>query len=186
MITKSLRPRVCIESPLRGDYTRNLVYADALMLDSLRRGEAPFLGHLLYTRVLDDAFIGDRDVGIDAHCAYVLAADHLVVGMDLGPPTDGMQHAIDLAEAHEIVAVPRWLGDDWEARLVPSRSPGQGMHEAHYELARLREVIAELAMLPARWHAHHCSARCAVDGAEVHVATCASQLLAILRMAGHG
>ena len=50
--------RVMIESPYRALTAalsrRNITYAVSAMQDSIRRGEAPFLSHLLYTRALDD------------------------------------------------------------------------------------------------------------------------------------
>jgi hypothetical protein len=104
---------VCVESPLRGDYERNVLYAEACMLDCLRRrGEAPFLGHLLYPRVLDDAAELDRKLGIDAHCAWVCRADILAVYTDLGV-TDGMRKAIELALVRGIPVEQRALGAEW-------------------------------------------------------------------------
>jgi len=42
--------RVFIASPLRGNIERNQDYATWCMRDSLKRGEAPFVPHLLFTR----------------------------------------------------------------------------------------------------------------------------------------
>lgn len=46
----------------------NLAYARAALADCLRRGEAPFASHLLYTQtgVLDDAVPSERALGIEA------------------------------------------------------------------------------------------------------------------------
>lgn len=115
--------RVCIESPLRGDVALNTLYAEALMFDALKRGEAPFLGHLLYPRVLDDAVQDDRSAGIHAHLVWLSASELVVIGMDLGQPTSGMQEAIDLAAAHNIPVVPRWLGPGWKDQFLQSRRP---------------------------------------------------------------
>ena len=54
--------RVIIESPYAGDVERNVRYARAAMADCLKRGEAPFASHLLYTQegVLDDDIPGER------------------------------------------------------------------------------------------------------------------------------
>lgn len=108
--------RVCIESPLRGLHggkiERNVMYADAAMYHSLRRGEAPFLGHLLYPRVLNDAIELDRAFGIAAHTTWLRAADMIAVYTDLGI-SDGMRHAIDLAYSIGISVEYRYLGADW-------------------------------------------------------------------------
>src|SRR5262252_7052468 len=108
--------RVCIESPLRGEVPRNVTYADACMLDALRRGEAPYLGHLLYPRVLDDARPEDRELGIAAHIAWLRFADMLVVYTDRGI-TDGMQRALELAHTLRIPIEYRQLGPAWSTRF---------------------------------------------------------------------
>lgn len=41
---------VIIESPFAGDVVRNLRYLRACMRDCLRRGEAPYASHALYTQ----------------------------------------------------------------------------------------------------------------------------------------
>lgn len=107
------RRAVCIESPLKGDIARNVRYADACMLDALERGEAPFLGHLLYPRVLSDFKPEHRESGIGAHLTWLRRADVVVVYGDLGV-SSGMQAAIDLAESIGIPVEYRLLGDDWE------------------------------------------------------------------------
>jgi hypothetical protein len=77
--------------------SRNRAYAQALMLDSLRRGESPFLSHLLYPAVLaggDDRDPAERQLGIDAGTAWAMRADKIVVGTDLGI-TEGMLERIN-------------------------------------------------------------------------------------------
>ena len=115
-------PIVIIESPLKGDVVRNVLYADCLMFDSLMRGEAPFLGHLLYTRVFNDADPHQRRLGIRAHLAVLKRAHYMVVGRDLGRPTDGMLEAISVAEEFHIRIEHRMLGEGWETRypLTPT------------------------------------------------------------------
>lgn len=88
--------RVIIESPLSGDFERNIRYARLCMLDCLQRGEAPFASHLLYTQVWDDLKPGDREAGIRAGLAWQLGANLIVAYVDLGI-SEGMQRAIDLA-----------------------------------------------------------------------------------------
>ena len=57
---------VYVESPYAGDVERNVQYARACLADCLRRGEAPFASHLLYTQegILDDLIEGERMKGI--------------------------------------------------------------------------------------------------------------------------
>lgn len=89
---------VIIESPYAGDVDRNLAYARAAMADSLRRGEAPFASHLLYTQpgILDDTIPDERQRGIDAGLAWGLVADLTAVYVDLGI-TSGMTLGIERA-----------------------------------------------------------------------------------------
>jgi len=108
--------RVVIESPLRGEVERNVLYADACMLDSLRRGEAPFLGHLLYPRVLDDAREADREAGIAAHVAWIRGGELVAVYTDLGV-TEGMRKAVALAFSLRMPVEYRELGPDWLAHV---------------------------------------------------------------------
>lgn len=52
--------RVIVESPYAGDIERNMRYLRACLADCLRRGEAPFASHAIYTQpgVLDDSELG--------------------------------------------------------------------------------------------------------------------------------
>lgn len=61
---------VILESPYAGDVERNVAYARACLLDSLRRGEAPIASHLLHTQVLDDTDPDERTRGIAAGLAW--------------------------------------------------------------------------------------------------------------------
>ena len=93
------KPRlVIVESPYRGDLAKNIAYALACLHDSLRRGEAPFASHLLYTRVLDDDQADERAQGIAAGLAWAARADATVVYTDLGI-SGGMQLGIAAAMA---------------------------------------------------------------------------------------
>jgi hypothetical protein len=66
------------------------------MLDSLNRGEYPFVSHLLYTQVLNDAVPEQREQGIAANIAWLTAADFVAVYCDKGI-TKGMDLAITAA-----------------------------------------------------------------------------------------
>jgi hypothetical protein len=59
--------RVVIESPLSGDFEKNVKYAKLCMYDSLvNHNEAPFASHLLYTQCLDDEVAEQRKLGMEA------------------------------------------------------------------------------------------------------------------------
>jgi len=97
-----------IESSYAGDVEANVKYARAAMLHSLRRGEAPFASHLLYTQCLDDTIPAERELGITAGFAWAngLARAFYV---DLGW-SPGMLRALELCEKQ---------GIPYETRNVP-------------------------------------------------------------------
>lgn len=106
--------RVIIESPYAGDTERNLRYLRACMADCLRRGEAPFASHALYTQsgVLDDNDPAQRKLGIEAGFAWRYSADYTVVYADLGWSHGmhlGVDHAVSIG--HRILV--RSLGAPW-------------------------------------------------------------------------
>lgn len=90
--------RVIIESPYAGDIDRNLRYLRACMADCLRRGEAPFASHGLYTQpgVLDDDKPDERKLGIEAGFAWRDVAEMTVVycaaSSSAAPPLDRECH----------------------------------------------------------------------------------------------
>lgn len=92
--------RVVLESPYAAptDEAReaNIQYARDCMADSLNRGEAPFLGHLLYTQVWEDRVPELRRKGIDAHCEWIAVCDAVVLYTDKGI-TNGMRDAMTVA-----------------------------------------------------------------------------------------
>lgn len=109
------QPRlVIVESPYAGDVERNVAYARAAMADCLRRGEAPFASHLLYTQpgVLDDTVPDERALGIAAGLAWGDRADATVVYVDLGMST-GMQYGVERAIAAGRALEHRRI-DGWE------------------------------------------------------------------------
>lgn len=61
---------VIIESPYKGDRERNVRYLRACIRDCLRRGEAPFASHRMYTDALDDDIPEERALGIEAGLAW--------------------------------------------------------------------------------------------------------------------
>jgi hypothetical protein len=68
------------------------------MKDSLLRGEAPFMSHLLYTQdgVLDDSIPEQRELGINAGLCWRKVADATVVYTDFGI-SSGMEYGIETA-----------------------------------------------------------------------------------------
>lgn len=94
---------VIVESPYAGDtpeeVERHVAYAREAMTDSLLRGEAPFLSHLLYTQVLDDSNPKQREAGIAAGLAWGRVAELTVVYCDLGV-SEGME--IGIAKARSL------------------------------------------------------------------------------------
>lgn len=84
---------VIIESPYSGDVEANTKYARECMLDSLRRGEAPYASHLLYTQVLDDTALDQRHWGMESGFAWGAKADLCAVYTDRGI-SGGMEEGI--------------------------------------------------------------------------------------------
>lgn len=116
--------RVFIASPYAGDTDRNVSYAKAAMHDSLWwAGEAPFVPHLLYPQVLNDATEKGREQGIKAAGAWLRPhlVDALVVYADLGV-SPGMVDEMALARARGIPILHRWLGGGWSDN-IPSHPP---------------------------------------------------------------
>lgn len=80
----NIRRKVIIESPYAGDVEANMAYAYAAVMDSLRRGEAPFASHIFYTQFLDDDVPEERMRGIESGFAWWSSADLVVFYTDLG------------------------------------------------------------------------------------------------------
>lgn len=99
--------RVVIESPYSSQYSsgisKNLAYLRAAMADCLRRGEAPYASHALYTQdgVLDDTKPEERKLGMEAGFLWGKCADKVAVYVNLGI-TPGMQAGIDRAKQNGI------------------------------------------------------------------------------------
>lgn len=93
---------VIIESPLnansRQGIEENKTYAKACLVDSLKRGEAPFASHLLYDQpgILDDLRPDERETGIRAGFAWGNRADLVAIYVDRGI-SGGMARGIEFA-----------------------------------------------------------------------------------------
>lgn len=94
------KPLVIIESPYAGPLD-NIWYAQACLLDSLRRGEAPIASHLLHTQVLDDLRPDERELGIEAGLAWYRVAEKCVVYEDFGI-SRGMAEGAARARSHGV------------------------------------------------------------------------------------
>jgi hypothetical protein len=103
---------VIIESPYAGDVEENVDYARACLADCLRRGEAPYASHLLYTQpgVLRDEVPDERTLGMTAGFEFYRAADLCAVYIDRGI-SRGMKRGIAIAEEREIPVEYRELGE---------------------------------------------------------------------------
>lgn len=102
---------------------RNEGYLDACLLDSFRRGEAPFASHGLYPRVFRDAEAKERLLGMGAGLAVGALLPRRAVYCDHGV-TPGML---------EGVAAARRLGQELVFRLL-SR-PGHDYQDAPVRIA---------------------------------------------------
>lgn len=111
--------KVIIESPLsaptRDAIEANKVYARRCIVDSLRRGEAPFASHLLYDQqgILDDLLPDQRETGILAGFAWGEAADMVVFYIDFGISA-GMYRGFERAILSNADIVVRSLKTDEE------------------------------------------------------------------------
>lgn len=120
---------VIVESPYASPYhvevLRNERYARACLADCLKRGEAPFASHLLYTQtgVLDDRKPYQRAKGIEAGLAWGKFAEATVVYTDRGISA-GMQQGIDRALALSRPIEYRSL-PGWAAPKGSPASPGK-------------------------------------------------------------
>lgn len=86
--------KVIIESPLSGDFKRNIRYARLCMTDCLRRGESPYASHLLMTQVLDDLVPEARTLGMECGFLWAEVADIIAIYQDLGI-SGGMKMGIE-------------------------------------------------------------------------------------------
>jgi hypothetical protein len=94
--------RVIVESPYAGNLLQrwlNRRYARRCLHDCLKRGEAPFASHLLYTQpgVLPDGVRLERELGISAGLIWGACAEATVVYTDRGI-SKGMDRGIKEAK----------------------------------------------------------------------------------------
>lgn len=119
LVTETEARRVIVETPYAGEdqtvVERNLRYLRCCLHDCIRRGEAPFASHGLYTQpgVLEDRNEEERLKGIHAGFAWKSVAQATVVYTDLGI-TKGMKYGIDAAEKLGQPVEFRDLGAGWD------------------------------------------------------------------------
>lgn len=116
-----MRRCVIVESPYAGNVALNGAYARAAIRDCLRRGEAPFASHLLYTQdgVLRDEVAEDRAAGIDAGLDIGRRMDATIVYTDLGI-SKGMEYGVNAALAAGRTIEYRVLGEFQVAKIRES------------------------------------------------------------------
>lgn len=82
---KSTMPRVMVESPLAGDYIRNIEYARLASRHSLMmNGESPMAFHLIYGKSLRDKDETEREIGIKRSFNWHSYAEKKVFYLDRG------------------------------------------------------------------------------------------------------
>lgn len=98
-----LRPRTYIASPYRTETMRASYdnYLIMCMLDSLKKGEAPYAPHMYLTRVLNDNTIDGRRKGMEVGLKFLEVCQLLAVYKDFGI-SEGMQGEIDYAKSRKI------------------------------------------------------------------------------------
>ncbi len=150
------KPLVNIESPFSGkspdERALNVAYARQCMLDSLKRGEAPWVMHLLYPQVLDDDVPEERSMGISAGLAWRRVIDKSVVYIDRGMST-GMAYGLLAAwdtgkavEARSIQGAP--VPDENELKAIVALKYPQilekfpGLRDRLLEAAKAQPQVA--------------------------------------------
>lgn len=138
--------RVIIESPYAGDVEENLRYLRAAMTDCLRRGEAPFASHALYTQpgVLNDDDPTERELGITAGFAWRETAAATVFYLDRGVSHGMVRGLWDAAElrrqrsgaGHRLEV--RWL-EGW-----PKKPPSHEGDDPEGFIAMVKRIAVEI------------------------------------------
>ena len=121
---------VIVESPFAADdpvlAEQYVLYLRACLHDCLKRGEAPFASHAIYTLpgVLDDKKPEERKLGIEAGFVWRNLARKTVVYTDFGVSpgmAKGIRHAIDQFDEHDHAVEYRTL-PAYELECVKART----------------------------------------------------------------
>ena len=110
MIRVILQSPYATPDPVRLD--THMRYARAALLDSIGRGESPFMAHLLFTQVLNDMAVGQREQAFELAFAWYASADLVAAYTDLGI-SSGMARGISHAESLGLEVVKRQV-PDWK------------------------------------------------------------------------
>ena len=106
---------VIIESPYRASTRtlarRNMAYMIAALRDSIKRGEAPFLSHMMYTSALDDDDPTERRLGIELGYTWWPFVEAICFYCDLGW-SEGMVNAKLRANYYNIVVEERYIAQN--------------------------------------------------------------------------
>lgn len=124
---------VVVESPYAGDVEKNVTYARACLAHCLKKGEAPFASHTIYTQagVLDDNKPEERALGITAGFAWGAKADLRVFYVDLGW-SNGMRAALTKYQLEGLPYTFRVLGNPWSWLLAPLGPNGEEAPERRH------------------------------------------------------
>jgi hypothetical protein len=122
-----------------------MAYARRALGDSLKRGEAPFAPHLLYTQVLDDTKPRERECGMLAGHAWYGFADAIAVYVDLGI-TPGMQAGIEKAQRFSLPIKYRKLDGVADKPYDPTAIKP---HDLLASLPALKQMIASVEAMAA-------------------------------------
>lgn len=98
-VWENMMKQVVIESPFAGDVEIHIKYARRAMADSLKRSEAPYASHLLFTQegILDDTIPEERKLGMEVGLLWCKGADLTAVYTDYGI-SKGMEYGIERAK----------------------------------------------------------------------------------------
>lgn len=107
------RKTVIIESPYASEdpskLAQHIMYAKLCLKDSLSRGEAPMVSHLLYNLVINDRQVSEHDAALLSHLSWLAHADLVAVYSDYGV-SPGMQASINQANIKAKKVEYRLLG----------------------------------------------------------------------------
>lgn len=156
-------PLVILESPYAGEVDLNIRYARGCMRDCLKRGEAPYASHLLYTQefVLDDNDPEERSLGIRAGMAWGAMASKTVVYVDRGI-SGGMRYGIGKAASMgrpveyrsvhyqdaEVVAIDKKTSQGIGGPSITTTDLYVHLKNLHPEIKKAWPWIPETAMIP--------------------------------------
>lgn len=109
---------VVIESPLAGDFEKNIKYARLCALDCLQKGEAPYASHLFFTQMLNDENIEQRNLGINAGFLWAEKAVKRIVYTDFGISygmSKGIKRGAEIGQSLEYRKLPADLMEKLES-----------------------------------------------------------------------